>query len=119
MDEGSPACVLVFNASDPSGAGGLTADISHHRLGGRAPALPWSQAPTHATQPRSSITSAWTTRPWPSRPARWLEDLPVQAIKVGFVGSAENISAIAEIVSDYDEVPVIAYMPDLSWWQED
>ena len=28
MDEASPACVLVFNASDPSGAGGLTADIS-------------------------------------------------------------------------------------------
>ena len=27
-DEASPACVLVFNASDPSGAGGLTADIS-------------------------------------------------------------------------------------------
>lgn len=27
-DEASPACVLVFNASDPSGAGGLTADIT-------------------------------------------------------------------------------------------
>jgi hypothetical protein len=48
-----------------------------------------------------------------------LEDLPVQAIKVGFVGSPENISAIAEIATDYDEVPVIAYMPNLSWWQED
>jgi hydroxymethylpyrimidine/phosphomethylpyrimidine kinase len=48
-----------------------------------------------------------------------LEDLPVQAIKVGFVGSPENISAIAEIAGDYDEVPVIAYMPNLSWWQDD
>ena len=27
-EEASPACVLVFNASDPSGAGGLTADIT-------------------------------------------------------------------------------------------
>ena len=25
--EDTPACVLVFNASDPSGAGGLSADI--------------------------------------------------------------------------------------------
>ena len=27
-EEASPACVLVFNASDPSGAGGLTGDIT-------------------------------------------------------------------------------------------
>lgn len=45
--------------------------------------------------------------------------MPVQAIKVGFVGSPENISAIAEITTDYDEVPVIAYMPNLSWWTEE
>ncbi len=48
-----------------------------------------------------------------------LEDLPVQAIKVGFVGSTENISTIAEIATDYDDVPVIAYMPNLSWWREE
>ncbi|HVL46108.1 MAG TPA: bifunctional hydroxymethylpyrimidine kinase/phosphomethylpyrimidine kinase, partial [Acidovorax sp.] len=48
-----------------------------------------------------------------------LEDLPVQAIKVGFVGSPENISSIAEITTDYDEVPVIAYMPNLSWWRDE
>ena len=48
-----------------------------------------------------------------------LEDLPVQVIKVGFVGSAENISAIAELSNDYSELPLISYMPDLSWWQED
>ncbi|MEO8187573.1 MAG: phosphomethylpyrimidine kinase, partial [Burkholderiaceae bacterium] len=27
-DDGLPACVMVFNASDPSGAGGLAADIT-------------------------------------------------------------------------------------------
>ena len=27
-EDASPACVLIFNASDPSGAGGLTADIT-------------------------------------------------------------------------------------------
>jgi hydroxymethylpyrimidine/phosphomethylpyrimidine kinase len=47
-----------------------------------------------------------------------LEDMPVQAFKVGFVGSPENLSVIAEITTDYSDVPVIAYMPDLSWWDE-
>src|SRR6476646_11688372 len=27
-DDDSPACVMVFNASDPSGAGGLAADVT-------------------------------------------------------------------------------------------
>jgi hydroxymethylpyrimidine/phosphomethylpyrimidine kinase len=47
-----------------------------------------------------------------------LEDAPVQVFKVGFVGSPENISTIAEIAADYSEVPLVAYMPDLSWWDE-
>ncbi len=47
-----------------------------------------------------------------------LEDMVVQAIKVGFVGSTANVSAIAGMCSDYPDIPVIGYMPDLSWWQE-
>ena len=47
------------------------------------------------------------------------EDMPAGAIKVGFVGSPENISVIAGIAADYAEVPLVAYMPSLSWWKED
>ena len=36
-----------------------------------------------------------------------LEDVPVAAFKLGTIGSIENVSAIAEIVSDYPEVPLI------------
>lgn len=36
-----------------------------------------------------------------------LEDMPVAAFKVGAVGSIENVSVIAEIVSDYPDVPLI------------
>lgn len=36
-----------------------------------------------------------------------LEDMPVAAFKIGTVGSVENISAIAEIVSDYPDIPLI------------
>jgi hydroxymethylpyrimidine/phosphomethylpyrimidine kinase len=42
----------------------------------------------------------------------------VQVFKVGFVGSPEAISTIAEIAADYSEVPLVAYMPNLSWWDE-
>ena len=45
--------------------------------------------------------------------------MAVSAIKVGFVGNPENISVVAEIAADYAEVPLIAYMPNLSWWNED
>ena len=47
-----------------------------------------------------------------------LEDVAVQVIKVGFVGDPETVSVIAEIAADYADVPLIAYMPDLSWWDE-
>lgn len=36
-----------------------------------------------------------------------LEDMPVAALKVGIAGSIENIAVIAEIVSDYPDIPLI------------
>jgi hydroxymethylpyrimidine/phosphomethylpyrimidine kinase len=36
-----------------------------------------------------------------------LEDMPIAAIKVGTMASLEQIAAIAEIVSDYAQVPLI------------
>ena len=46
------------------------------------------------------------------------EDVPLQLIKVGFAGNAEAVAAIAAFASDYSNIPVVAYMPDLSWWKE-
>jgi hydroxymethylpyrimidine/phosphomethylpyrimidine kinase len=48
-----------------------------------------------------------------------LEDISVQVIKVGFCGTPENVATIAELCTDYADVPVVAYMPSLSWWQDD
>ena len=36
-----------------------------------------------------------------------LEDMRVDAFKIGLIGSVENVSAIAEIVSDYPDIPLI------------
>jgi hydroxymethylpyrimidine/phosphomethylpyrimidine kinase len=115
--DASPACVMTFNANDPSGAGGLTADIaSITSAGAHALAVvtgayvrDTAEIFDHFAFDEEAVTDQ-------ARSA--LEDMPVSAIKVGFVGSPENISAIAEIASDYADVPLIAYMPNLSWWEE-
>jgi hydroxymethylpyrimidine/phosphomethylpyrimidine kinase len=45
---------------------------------------------------------------WVSDQARAiLEDIPIAAFKIGVMGSVENIAAIAEIVSDYPEIPLV------------
>ena len=117
-DESSPACILVFNASDPSGAGGLTGDIATiASVGGHAIAVVTGAYARDTAQIFDHFCLDDEAVAEQARAV--LEDLPVQAIKVGFVGSTENISTIAEIATDYDDVPVIAYMPNLSWWREE
>ncbi|WP_367847496.1 hydroxymethylpyrimidine/phosphomethylpyrimidine kinase [Rhodoferax sp. WC2427] len=113
-----PACVMVFNASDPSGAGGLAADTTAiASVGGHAlPVVTGAYARDtgeifdHFCFEEEAVTE---------QARAVLEDIAVQVFKVGFVGSPENVSAIAEITSDYADVPVVAYMPNLSWWDED
>jgi hydroxymethylpyrimidine/phosphomethylpyrimidine kinase len=48
-----------------------------------------------------------------------LEDITVAGFKVGFLGNPENVSAVAEVLSDYPDAPVVAYLPALSWLEDD
>ena len=117
-DDATIACVLVFNASDPSGASGISADVlAIASVGAHAlPVLTGAYAKDTAQTfdffplPEEAVGDQARTI---------LEDVPPQVIKVGFAGSAENISIIAELTADYDGVPVVAYMPNLSWWEDD
>ncbi|MFP5323687.1 MAG: hydroxymethylpyrimidine/phosphomethylpyrimidine kinase [Gammaproteobacteria bacterium] len=110
-------CVMVFNTNDPSGAGGLSADLtamssaSVHVLSVVTGSYvrDTSEVHDHIAFDEEAVTDQ-------ARCA--LEDMPVRAFKVGFAGTPENLGAIAGITSDYSEVPVITYMPDLSWWDE-
>jgi len=116
-DAGNPACVIVFNASDPSGAGGLAADITAAASVG-AHALPVVTGAYARDSAETYEHFAFDEDAVAEQARAILEDVTVQVIKVGFVGSPETISTIAEIAADYAEVPLIAYMPDLSWWDE-
>ncbi len=117
-DEAAIACVLVFNASDPSGAGGISADV-----------LAIASVGAHALPVLTGAYARDTAQIFDFFPMNEeavgdqaraiLEDVPPQVIKVGFAGSAENLSIIAELTADYDGVPVVAYMPNLSWWEDD
>jgi hydroxymethylpyrimidine/phosphomethylpyrimidine kinase len=116
-DTGNPACVIVFNASDPSGAAGLAADVTAIASVG-AHALPVVTGAYSRDTAEIFDHFAFDEDVIAEQARSILEDVPVQVFKVGFVGSPEAISTIAEIAADYAEVPLVAYMPNLSWWDE-
>ncbi len=116
-DEGNPACVIVFNASDPSGAGGIAADVTAIASVG-AHALPVVTGAYARDTAEVFDHFAFDEEVITEQARAILEDVSVQVFKVGFVGSPEAVSVIAEIAADYAEVPLIAYMPNLSWWDE-
>lgn len=101
-----PPTVLTFAASDPSGGAGIQADL-----------LTQSSMGCHALSVLTAITVQDTSgvedvlpidAEWVSEQARLLlEDMAVSAFKIGMVGSAENVTAIAEILADYPDVPVV------------
>src|SRR5512133_298647 len=112
-DAGNPACVIVFNASDPSGAGGLAADITAIASVG-AHALPVVTGAYARDSAEVFDHFAFEEDVVAEQARAILEDVAVQVIKVGFVGSPEAISTIAEIAADYADVPLVAFMPHLS-----
>jgi hydroxymethylpyrimidine/phosphomethylpyrimidine kinase len=108
--------ILTFGAADPVGAIGIQADLASFAAMG-----------CHGLSVITTILIGDTARiedsqvvdaDWVADQARVvLEDMPVAAFKVGAVGSLENISVIAEIVSDYPDIPLIldpftSAMPD-------
>lgn len=116
-DAGLPPCVLVFNANDPSGSGGLSGDVTAIASAG-AHALPVITG-TYARDTAETFDHFPFDEDVVAEQARsLLEDVSVQALKVGFAGTPENLSAIAGIATDYPDLPLIAYMPNLSWWNE-
>ncbi len=101
-----PPIVLTFAASDPSGGAGMQADI-----------LTLASMGCHPLSVLTAITVQDTLgvegiqpldAEWVADQARCLlEDMPVDVFKIGVLGSVENIAAIAEILSDYPDVPLV------------
>ena len=101
-----PPIVLSFAASDPTGGAGLQADLLTLASMGCHPLTVVTALTVQDTRGLDDLLP--TDSEWVVDQARkLLEDMPVAAFKLGVLGSVENITAIAEIISDYPEVPVI------------
>lgn len=101
-----PPIVLVFAASDPSGGAGLQADLMTLSSMG---CHPLSVVTAITVQDTVGVEDVMAVdADWVVDQARCLlEDMPVAAFKLGLLGSPENIAAVAEIVADYPEIPLI------------
>lgn len=123
MQNQTSPLILTFGVTDPVGAIGIQADLASFAAMG-----------CHGLSVITSILIGDTTRvedmqiidaDWVADQARVvLEDMPVAAFKVGVLGSIENVSVIAEIVSDYPDIPLIldpfsSAMPDQGLDSED
>jgi len=118
QDAPSPACVMSFNASDASGAGGLAGDIATIAAMG-AHALPVVTAIVVRDTAEVFDQHAIDTDAVVDQARNILEDVTISAWKVGHLGSAEGVSAVAEILSDYPDVPLVSHVPNLSWIEDD
>ena len=98
--------MLTFAASDPSGGAGIQADLLTLASMG---CHPLSVITAITVQDSAGVEGMLAIdADWVADQARCLlEDMPVDAFKIGVLGSVENIAAIAEIVSDYPDVPLI------------
>jgi hydroxymethylpyrimidine/phosphomethylpyrimidine kinase len=114
----APACILSFNANDPSGAGGLAGDIATIAAMG-AHALPVVTAVLMRDTAEVFDQHAIDADAVVEQARAILEDVTVSGFKVGFLGTTENVSAVAEVLSDYPDVPLVSYLPALSWLEDD
>lgn len=102
----APPAVLVFSATDPSGGAGLQADLMTLLSMG---CHPLSVVTAITVQDTTGVEDVLPIdAEWVADQARTiLEDVPVAVFKLGVLGSVEAIAAIAEIVADYPEIPLI------------
>lgn len=98
--------VLVFSASDPSSGAGMQADLltlvslGCHPLSALTALTVQDTVGVQSVHPVSAELLEQQAR-------TVLEDMPVVAFKIGMLGSVENVLAVAEIIADYPEIPLI------------
>lgn len=117
-EEPAPACVMSFNASDASGAGGSAGDVATIAAMG-AHALPVITSIVIRDSAEIFDQHAIDVDAIAEQARTILEDVTISGWKVGFLGSADAVSAVAEILSDYPDVPLVSYLPSLGWIDDD
>lgn len=98
--------VMTFSACDPTGGAGMQADLlTIAALGGHAATI----ATGFTVQDTAGIEEfvAIDADHVDDQARTILEDMPIAAFKIGVLGDVETVAAVAEIVSDYPDLPVV------------
>lgn len=98
--------VLTFAATDPTGGAGLQADLLTVASLGCHPLSVVTAVTVQDTvgvEDFLPLDAVWIT----DQARGVLEDMPVGVFKLGMVGSVEAVVAIAEVVSDYPDIPLV------------
>ncbi len=101
-----PPVVMTLGGNDPSGGAGLAADITTIVSLGCHPAPVVTALTVQDTHNVHALL--------PVEPAQLLaqaravlDDMPVAAIKIGLIGSAENAGALHTLLAAYPDIPVV------------
>jgi hydroxymethylpyrimidine/phosphomethylpyrimidine kinase len=101
-----PPVVMSFAASDPTCGAGLQADLLTLAAHGCHPltvVTALTVQDTVGVEDLMPLDGGWVA----DQARALLEDMPVAAFKLGMLGSVEAISAVAEVLSDYPDTPVV------------
>lgn len=105
IDEQIPA-VLALSSQDPSGASGIQADIETcASLGCHCTPVITALCArdTQSIKDLHFVPTAFLIE----QMRAILEDMPVRAIKLGYLGQVEHIEAVHTILRDYPQLPVV------------
>src|SRR5688500_3901952 len=101
-----PPIVLTFAGSDPTGGAGLQADLLTLASMGCHPlsvVTALTVQDTVGVESMHAVEAAHVR----AQAERLLAEMRVSAFKLGVLGSLENIQAIAKILTQHPEVPVV------------
>ncbi len=98
--------VLVFAGSDPTGGAGVQADVEAVVSMGCHPAPVITAVTAQDTVGLKQFNTVETELVIAQARAI-LEDMPVAAIKTGMFGNMQNLFAVASILEDYRDIPLI------------
>ncbi|NMG55123.1 bifunctional hydroxymethylpyrimidine kinase/phosphomethylpyrimidine kinase [Aromatoleum aromaticum] len=112
-----PPSVLCFATSDATGGGGLQSDVLTLASMGCHPLTVVAAVAVRDTRGIEELF-ALDADAVAAQARAVLEDIPVHAFKLGLIGNVENVAAIAEILSDYPDLPLVLE-PALSYAEGD
>lgn len=106
MPSPTPPIVMTFGLSDPTGGAGMQADLltlASMGCHGVTVLTGYSVRDSASCDEVTGLDPDVVT----AQARMLLEDMPVAAFKIGAATRAEVVGAIAEVVSDYDGVPLV------------